>query len=282
MEKTMKNEIVITATTVEDAVEQALEQLGAQEADVEIEVIEEPVKRLFGEPSNAKVRVILLGGSQGSGVETMLEYDNKDNAIEENTTTIQELGDNPPGDETEGYVHEDSAEDEAGFEEKNFNEALVQLTDEELDILADTAIETIHEFLSYFGVQDASIDEYEGEEGELILDIVGDNLAVIIGRHGKTLDSFQFLVSAIVGKKTGYRHPIVIDVEGYKHRRKEKLLSIARSSAARVIKQKREISLRPMSPYERRIIHVALKNDKRVVTSSEGIEPARYVVIRPL
>jgi spoIIIJ-associated protein len=286
MERTMKNEVVITAATVEMAIEQALEQLGAQQDDVEIEVLKEPVKRFFGEPTEAEVRVSLFAGQQED--EAAAGHDRVEGTSEGADANAGQpdedvfVGDNED-DEGTGV---DEASDEGGDEdipdekEKNFNEVLVQLSDEELDTIADTAIEAIHEILSYFGVQDASVDEYEGEEGELILDIVGDNLAVLIGRHGKTLDSFQFLVSSIVGKKTGYRHPIVVDVEGYKHRRKQKLISIAKSSAARAIRQKREVNLRPMTPYERRIIHVALKADKRVITSSEGTEPARYVVIR--
>jgi spoIIIJ-associated protein len=288
MERTMKNEVVITATTVEMAIEQALEQLGAQQDDVEIEVLKEPVKRFFGESTEAEVRVSLLTGSQKDKVVVTDEHD-------EGNDTLGEDGVGAGQSDEDAFAEDDKYDDDTARgsdegvdeseeildeKEKNFNEVPVQLSDEELDIIADTAIEAIHEILSYFGVQDASIDEYEGEEGELILDIVGDNLAVLIGRHGKTLDSFQFLVSSIVGKKTGYRHPIIVDVEGYKHRRKQKLISIAKSSAARAIRQKHEVNLRPMSPYERRVIHVALKDDKRVVTSSEGIEPARYVVIR--
>ncbi len=148
--------------------------------------------------------------------------------------------------------------------------------------MADTTIEALRSVLGYFGADEAEIDEYEGEDGELILDIVGDNLAVLIGRHGKTLDSLQFLVSAMVSKKLGFRYPVVIDIEGYKQRRKQKIVSVAKSSAARAIRQKHEVSLRPMNPYERRIIHIALREDRRVMTSSEGIEPNRYVVIKPV
>ncbi|MCL1846481.1 MAG: KH domain-containing protein [Coriobacteriia bacterium] len=165
-------------------------------------------------------------------------------------------------------------------EEKNYNEALKQLTEEELDEIADSAIETIRFFLECFGAQDAEIDEYEGEEGELILDIVGENLAVLIGRHGRTLEAMQFLVSSIVSKKTGFRHPVVVDVKGYRHRRKQKIIGIAKASAARAIRQKHEVRLRPMTPYERRIVHIALREDKRVITESEGTEPNRYIVIQ--
>jgi spoIIIJ-associated protein len=291
METVMKKELVVTASSVEGAIEEAINELGVQKDDVEIEIIEEPVKKFFGEATAAKVKVSLrdetLDNGFEEGVGNMDDAEHiamNDVATENDESSDEGLSDGDVSDEeTEGFTDESNEEGELEFlgeYERNFNELPVQLTDEELDSIADTAIETIHDFLAYFNIEDASIDEYEGDEGELILDIVGDNLAVLIGRHGKTLDSFQFLVSAIVGKKTGYRHPVIIDVEGYKHRRKQKLVSIAKSSAARAIRQKREVCLRPMSPYERRIIHVALKDDKRVVTTSDGVEPARYVVIR--
>ena len=87
----------------------------------------------------------------------------------------------------------------------------VDLTDEELDRIADTAIAALQDILKYFNVGEVTIDEYEGDEGELILDITGDDLAVLIGRHGKTLDALQFLVSAITVRTIGYRYPVVVD-----------------------------------------------------------------------
>lgn len=157
----------------------------------------------------------------------------------------------------------------------------VDLTDEELDRIADTAIAALQDILKYFNVGEVTIDEYEGDEGELILDITGDDLAVLIGRHGKTLDALQFLVSVITVRTIGYRYPVVVDIEGYKGRQREKLESIARSSANRAASQNRSIKLRPMTPYERRIVHITLRDDDRVETASEGEGSARHVVILP-
>jgi spoIIIJ-associated protein len=156
------------------------------------------------------------------------------------------------------------------------------ITDEELDHIADTAIAFISDILSYMNVGEVEINEYEGDEGELILDITGDDLAVLIGRHGRTLDALQFLVSAITVRKIGYRFPVIIDVEGYKNRQRQKLESLARSSANKAASQGRSIKLRPMTPYERRIIHVALRDDKRVDTASEGEGTGRHVVVVPV
>ncbi len=157
----------------------------------------------------------------------------------------------------------------------------IEMTDDDLDAVADTAINVLQDILKYFKIGEVTIDEYEGDEGELILDITGDNLAVLIGRHGKNLEALQFLVSAITVRTIGYRYPVIIDVEGYKSRQKEKLEAIARSSASKACNQGRNIKLRPMSPYERRIVHVALRDDQRVKTSSEGEGGSRHVVIIP-
>ena len=156
-----------------------------------------------------------------------------------------------------------------------------EITDEELDRIADTAIAALQDILKHFDVGDVTIDEYEGDDGELILDITGDDLAVLIGRHGKTLDALQFVVSAITVRSIGYRYPVVVDVEGYKNRQRQKLESIARSSANKAANQHRSVKLRPMTPYERRIVHIALRDDSRVETASEGEGSARHVVVRP-
>lgn len=153
--------------------------------------------------------------------------------------------------------------------------------DVDLDEIADTAIEVLQTILKPFDIGDITIDEYDGDEGELILDITGDDLAVLIGRHGRTLDSIQFLVSAIVRRKLGYRYPVVIDVEGYKSRQRQKIESIAKSAANRAVSQEKEVPLRPMTPYERRIVHIALRDDDRVETESEGEGQNRHVVIIP-
>lgn len=160
-------------------------------------------------------------------------------------------------------------------------EAEVQYSEEEVDRIADTAIEAIQDILKYFNVGEVTIEEYEGDEGELILDITGDDLAVLIGRHGRTLDSLQFLISSITSRIVGHRYPIVVDVEGYKARQRQKIEDIALNAADKAVDQDRSIKLRPMTPYERRIVHIALRGDDRVETVSEGEGRARRVVVSP-
>lgn len=176
--------------------------------------------------------------------------------------------------EQEEVPQDDTTTDEDGSEES-------EITDEELDQIADTAIATLQDILKHFDVGEVTIDEYEGDEGELILDITGDDLAVLIGRHGKTLDALQFLVSAITIRTMGFRYPVIVDVEGYKNRQREKLESIARNAASKAARQHHSVKLRPMTPYERRIVHIALRDDSRVETASEGEGSARHVVVLP-
>lgn len=161
------------------------------------------------------------------------------------------------------------------------SEDQIEVTEEELDAIADTAIAALQNILKYFNVGEVTIDEYEGDEGELILDITGDDLAILIGRHGRTLDALQFVVSAITVRSMGFRYPVIVDVEGYKSRQREKLESIARSTANKAASQHRSVKMRPMTPYERRIVHIALRDDDRVDTASEGEGSARHVVVVP-
>lgn len=183
---------------------------------------------------------------------------------------------------TEELLEENQTDDDQLTEDFGVEESEERVyTDEEVDHIADTAIAAIQDILKYFNVGEVTIDEYEGDEGELILDITGDDLAVLIGRHGRTLDALQFLISSITSRTVGYRYPIVVDVEGYKGRQRQKLEDIARKAADRAYNQDRSIKLRPMTPYERRLIHIALRDDDRVETVSEGEGRARRVVVIP-
>lgn len=106
---------------------------------------------------------------------------------------------------------EDTTEDQLKGDEPHSEEH--DVSEEELDEIADTAIAALKGILEHFDVGEVTIDEYEGDEGELILDITGDNLAILIGRHGKTLDALQFIISAITTRTMGFRYPVIVDVE---------------------------------------------------------------------
>ena len=188
-----------------------------------------------------------------------------DELIEENVEEITTVN----AEEVVGEYPEIAAHYKAG----------VELTDDELDTIADVAVSVVRSILSHFDADGSPIDEYEGDEGELILDITAPDLAVLIGRHGRTLESLQTLVSLLVSRKLGFRYPVSVDVEGYKSRRHDKVISMAKSAASRAVSQGRTVNLPPMSAYERRLVHIALREDDRIDTHSEGVDPERRVVI---
>ncbi len=156
------------------------------------------------------------------------------------------------------------------------------LTDDEIDTIADIAVDHLRNLLGFFGERHVSIDEYEGDDGELILDVTDGDLAVLIGRHGRTLDSLQMVLSSLMSSTLRFRYPVVVDIEGYKNRRKDKLRTMARSAASRAKRQRSKVSLPPMNAYERRLVHLALVDDDGVTTHSEGEDPTRHVVITAL
>ena len=121
--------------------------------------------------------------------------------------------------------------------------------------------------------------DYKEAERELSIDLSGDDMGVLIGKRGQTLDSLQYLVSLVVNKDVDDYIRVKVDTENYRERRKETLENLAKNIAYKVKRTRRPVSLEPMNPYERRIIHSALQNDKYVTTHSEGEEPYRKVVV---
>jgi len=121
--------------------------------------------------------------------------------------------------------------------------------------------------------------KYNESEKEMDIDLSGDEMGVLIGKRGQTLDSLQYLVSLVVNKESEDYIRVKVDTENYRERRKETLENLAKNIASRVKRTRRTVSLEPMNPYERRIIHSALQNDRYVTTHSEGEEPFRRVVV---
>ncbi len=120
---------------------------------------------------------------------------------------------------------------------------------------------------------------YDEANNSMNIDLSGDEMGVLIGKRGQTLDSLQYLVSLVVNKDVENYIHVKVDTENYRQRRKETLENLAKNISYKVKRTKRPVSLEPMNPYERRIIHSALQNDKYVMTHSEGDEPFRHVVV---
>lgn len=120
---------------------------------------------------------------------------------------------------------------------------------------------------------------FNESDRELTVDMSGADMGILIGKRGQTLDSLQYLVSLVVNKESEGYLRVKLDTENYRARRKETLETLAKNIAYKVKRTRRNVSLEPMNPYERRIIHAALQNDKYVVTRSEGEDPFRHVVV---
>lgn len=245
----MVKEFVAEGSTVEEAIAEGMAQLGLSKDEIEVEIIEEGSKKHFG-----------FGSAKPARVKVVAKVE----------------------DDSEDELEAEPAGDERVSENEDFNNLDVEdLSDEQIDSIADEAIAAITKIAGYCGVNNVEIDEYEGEEGEVILDIVGDDLAFLIGRHGRTIEALQTVTSAIVTKKMGIRYPITVDVEGYRHRRKQKVIEIANKAADRALRSGRPVSLRPMTPQERRIVHIAIREIVNVTSTSEGVGDSRHVVVIP-
>lgn len=153
------------------------------------------------------------------------------------------------------------------------------MTQEEKEGCEKAALEFLKQVFEAMDIQVELNVVIKGEDRELTVEMAGEDMGVLIGKRGQTLDSLQYLVSLVVNKVCGDYVRVKLDTENYRARRKDTLESLARNIAYRVKRSRKNISLEPMNPYERRIIHAALQNDKYVTTRSEGEDPFRHVVI---
>lgn len=152
----------------------------------------------------------------------------------------------------------------------------VKVTELSLEDTAKTFLRDVFEAMKLEVVVNIKYDE---AERNMDIDLSGDDMGVLIGKRGQTLDSLQYLVSLVVNKDAENYIRVKVDTENYRERRKETLENLAKNIAYKVKRTKKSVSLEPMNPYERRIIHSALQNDKYVSTHSEGEEPFRRVIV---
>jgi spoIIIJ-associated protein len=152
------------------------------------------------------------------------------------------------------------------------------------DPILDTAEAIISKLLYHMGLQ-AQVSAHYGEARDnrrpIMVDVRGGDLGALIGRHGETLDSFQYVAALMIGKETGQFVHVVVDVEGHRDRRERQLRQLAQRMAEQVLKTGRKLTLEPMRAAERRIIHLELREHPAVTTESVGEEPHRKVTIIP-
>ncbi len=146
------------------------------------------------------------------------------------------------------------------------------------EFVENEVTEFLKGLMDHVGIQNGTVKAANTDNG-LLVNLEGDDMGVLIGRRGETLDAVQYLASLVYNKDKDDYHRITVDTENYRKKRENTLIRLARKKASQVAKTGRNVAFEPMSPFERRIIHFALQNDKFVTTYSEGEEPNRYVVI---
>jgi spoIIIJ-associated protein len=243
-----RNSVEIQAISVEEAVRLALEQLGRKREEVEVEVLAEPSGAAGAEEEEALVRVTVRGQA---------------------SQPMRGVG-GPP-------------------QRPAPRVAAAGVPELPADPDTEVAIEVTTELLQAMGFQvrvvpDRPIDD--GEEGEeapptLAVNVLGNDLGMLIGRRGDHLAQLQYLVNLLVNRRLGRWVRVTIDIEGYKRRREESLIGLAERVARQVARSGRAIQLEPMPANERRIVHIALRNDPEVQTESSGEGEMRRVAIQP-
>lgn len=243
--------IDISGATLEDAIEAGLKRLGLNRNDVIIEIIEEGSRGMLGIGAReAKVRLTPLRAP---------------------VQAIKPTAAPSPASSPVQTVAHTSAQTQEKFDEDEPEIARTVLS----ELLAHMGITSnIHVYRAEYAEED------EGEP-PWVLDIQGNDLGVLIGRHGETLDALQYIARLIVSRELQGRANIVLDVEGYKSRREVALKKLAQTMAAQARQMNRTMTLEPMPPNERRIIHITLRDDDSVSTESVGTGDQRRVTIIP-
>ena len=251
--------ITVSKKTVEEAITEACIQLGLASTDVEVEVIEKGSAGFLG--IGAKQAVIKAWKKQE-------KKENKKEVKKEAKKVVEEPKQEEVKEEAIPVVEESNEE--------------VAETEEKLAEVEPQTKEACEKFLTdvlkTMGMEVALTSEID-EDGSLSINMEGDNMGILIGKRGQTLDSLQYLTNRVANKMQDGYVSVKLDTENYRQRRKETLENLAKNIAHKVKRTKRSVSLEPMNPYERRIIHSALQADKYVSTHSEGEEPYRRVVV---
>lgn len=257
----MANVIEITGKSVEDAFMNAIVELETTSDNIGYDVIDKGSNGILGFGSRpAKIK---------AWVKSEVEAEKK--AEEEKAAEVKS---------TEAVAPAASS-DKADVTSDNSDEVLSE-PHKKMVVTCDVD-KVIRDFLdNMFKAMDMDVNidiKINEEEGCVNVELGGDEMGLLIGKRGQTLDSIQYLVSLVVNKENEKYMRVKVDTEDYRKRRKETLESLAKNIAYKVKRSKRPVSLEPMNPYERRIIHSALQNDKFVATRSEGEEPFRHVIV---
>ena len=275
--------ITVSAKTLDDAITEALIQLGVTSDQLDYEVIEKGSAGFLGigmkqavikarrkvveEPEaeiveEAKPEPVVIKKEEPKPVKK--EFTKKETIKKE--TVKKELA-------KKTFIKEEAVKEAAPSVKKEADLAKVESQ------TIEACEKFIYDVLKAMDMTDVKVTSVVDEEGALSIDMEGSNMGILIGKRGQTLDSLQYLTNRVANKmQEGYVR-VKLDTEDYRRRRKETLENLAKNIASKVKRTRRTVSLEPMNPYERRIIHSALQGDPAVSTHSEGEEPYRRVVV---
>lgn len=267
--------ITVSAKTLDDAITEALIQLGVTSDQLDYIVVEKGSAGFLG--IGVKQAVIKARKKVEEKPEVTVEETVKETAKEEVKETFK------------AEVKEEKKEER--FEKKSEHkpkknkqpEVVKERKEVELAVVEENTIQMcekfIYDVLKTMNMEDVKVTSQIDEEGALSINMDGKNMGILIGKRGQTLDSLQYLTNRVANKaQSGYVR-VKLDTEDYRRRRKETLENLAKNLASKVKRTRHAVSLEPMNPYERRIIHSALQSDPAVSTHSEGEEPYRRVVV---
>lgn len=297
-------EITVSAKTLDDAITEALIQLGVTSDQLEYDVIEKgnagflgigrkqaviKARRKVEKKANDEPVIdfsdAVKGVMKDSKSDNYHKHNNRDNKKKKDNRKKENYhknNKNVTASEKTEIVKEETVKTEKKEKNDKPHKPVQERKEIELAKVEDITVKTCEEFLT--NVLKAMDMEVEiktsiDEEGALCIEMNGDNMGILIGKRGQTLDSLQYLTNRVANKTQDGYVRVKLDTEDYRRRRKETLENLAKNIAHKVKRTRRSVSLEPMNPYERRIIHSALQGDRSVTTHSEGEEPYRRVVV---
>lgn len=293
----MEGSIRVSAKTVDDAITEALIQLGVTSDRLEYEVIEKGSAGFLG--IGMKQAVIEARRKKDDIEETAEDFkkeiekefkkdfrkEGRKEFKRENKKEFKKENRQPQKEVVKEVVKEEINEEHTVKEEKKETKEVKETTQRRTVELAEVTEETVKavetflkDTLKAMGM-DVEIESKIEEDGSLNVEMKGENMGILIRKRGQTLDSLQYLANRVANKhQSGYVR-VKLDTENYRARREETLKHLAKNIAHKVKRNRRPVALEPMNPYERRIIHSALQSDPYVTTHSEGEEPYRKVVV---
>ena len=258
--------IDVSAKTIEDAIAKGVAQLAEDGQElVETKVLEQPSNGFLGIGRKpAVVRLFFTSVAKTATQEEVAHVEEQSVAVasEPVATTETEVQDTAV-DSTEGDIVEKPSKKE--------------LSKEDQQEIAEKGKQFLDDMFTQMGL--TVVIEKMMTKDKITFQVHGEDLGILIGKHGQTLDAIQYLTNLVAHKDVSGHCHIVVDVENYRSRREETLMNLAKRLASKVKRNRQKVSLEPMNAFERKIIHTALQGDKHIVTNSEGDEPFRHVVI---